>query len=122
MTAVPPGTKVASARGWYANQPKDAAPIGVNSPTAIMTAPVATITPAPTQVSITRLSLPATLRHYPRRDVSYLQNPRLRDIHCAAGVDPETVVDSLDAIAKVTSVSKTTTVRTASRHQGGRVV
>ena len=75
--ADPLGVKVASARGWYANQPKEAVPIGVNSPITIMTAPAATITHAPTQPSIAILALTATLRHYPRGMVRRPQADRL---------------------------------------------
>lgn len=63
-TADPPGLKVALARGWYANQPKDAVPIGVKSPTTIMITPAARSTAAPTQPSFAMWLLLAILRPY----------------------------------------------------------
>lgn len=50
-TADPLGVKVAFARGWYANHPKDAIPVGVKSLTTIVMTPAPRSTTAPTQPS-----------------------------------------------------------------------
>lgn len=51
-TADPPERNAAFARGWYANQPKDAAPAGVKSPIATVIMPAAATAAAPSQASI----------------------------------------------------------------------
>lgn len=60
----PPGVKVAFARGWYANQPKDAVPIGVKSPRMIVMTPAAKRTADPTQPTFATSLLVAILGRY----------------------------------------------------------